>query len=65
MTGIMSGVQGRTPIQGSGSIRSPNGNRLLATGSARASCTGVLPASRCANSAPVVRRMPFAIGAST
>ena len=60
MIGIMSGVQGRMPIQGSGSTRSPRGKNSRAMGSARASWTGVLGASRTANSAPVVSRMPSA-----
>ena len=60
---LMSGVQGRAPIQGSGSSRSPSGKIVRATLSARSSCTGVLGASSVANSAPVVRRMPLFIGA--
>ena len=63
MIGIMSGVQGRRPRQGSASTRSPSGKSCFAIGSARASWTGVFGASRSANSAPVVRRMPCSIGA--
>src|SRR3954465_2343616 len=58
MIGIMSGVQGRSPIQGSGSTRSPSGKKRRATGSARASWTGVLGASRFAHSPPVVTPPP-------
>ena len=64
MIGSMSGVQGRTPIQGAGSTASPSGKMLRAIGSARASWTGDGWAAPRANSAPVVRRMPCRIGAS-
>ena len=59
----LSGVHGRAPIQGSVSSLSASGKRSRAIGSARPSCTGVLIASRSANSAPVVSRMPCRIGA--
>ena len=64
MIGSMSGVQGRTPIQGAGSTASPSGKMLRAIGSARASWTGDGWAAPRANSAPVVSRMPCRIGAS-
>ena len=35
MIGIMSGVQGRMPIQGSGSTRSPSGKKLVARSARR------------------------------
>ena len=60
MIGSMSGVHGRAPIHGSVSRRSASGKRSRAIGSARPSCTGVLIASRRANSAPVVSRIPDA-----
>ena len=62
--GSMSGRQGRRPSHGSASMRSPSGKISRASGSTRSSCTGVGGASRNANSAPVVRRMPFTIGVS-
>ena len=62
ITGSISGKQGRAPIQGLASTGSPSGNSFCARGSARSTWTGVGGASRWANSAPVVRRMPRFIG---
>ena len=60
-----SGKHGRRPSHGSLSTGSPSGNSSRAFGISRSNCTGVGGASRAANSAPVVSRIPCSIGATT
>ena len=61
--GSMSGVHGREPSQGLASTLPPSSVKARASGSMRCNCTGVDGASRNANSAPVVRRNPWRMGA--